>query len=83
MKLKAIRIEKFRSIRQSEIKVKSELAIVGQNSAGENPRYCVRSTLSSISTKSVSLSKREPMHFKRTQLQLLTFVSMRYLQILH
>lgn len=36
MKLKTIRIEKFRSIRQSEINVKSELAIVGQNNAGKS-----------------------------------------------
>ncbi|MBU1691599.1 MAG: AAA family ATPase [Gammaproteobacteria bacterium] len=36
MKLKTIRIEKFRAIRSSEIRVNSELALVGQNSAGKS-----------------------------------------------
>jgi predicted ATP-dependent endonuclease of OLD family len=34
MKLTSIRIEKFRAIRESDILVSSELALVGQNSAG-------------------------------------------------
>lgn len=36
MKLKSIRIEKFRAIRESDILVSSELALVGQNSAGKS-----------------------------------------------
>ncbi|HCF4361064.1 AAA family ATPase [Pseudomonas aeruginosa] len=36
MKLKKIYIEKFRAIRYSEIKVSSELALVGQNSSGKS-----------------------------------------------
>lgn len=36
MKLKTILIEKFRAIRASEIRVGSELALVGQNSAGKS-----------------------------------------------
>jgi putative ATP-dependent endonuclease of OLD family len=36
MKLKTIRIAKFRAIRSSEIQVHSELALVGQNSAGKS-----------------------------------------------
>jgi predicted ATP-dependent endonuclease of OLD family len=36
MKLKRIKIEKFRGIRLSEINVGNELAIVGQNSAGKS-----------------------------------------------
>lgn len=36
MKLKTIRIQKFRAIRSSEIHVGSELALVGQNSAGKS-----------------------------------------------
>lgn len=36
MKLTSIAIEKFRSIRRSEMRVGSELALVGQNSAGKS-----------------------------------------------
>lgn len=36
MKLKTITIEKFRAIRSSKIRVGSELALVGQNSAGKS-----------------------------------------------
>lgn len=36
MKLASIRIEKFRAIRDSSIRVDSELALVGQNSAGKS-----------------------------------------------
>lgn len=36
MKLKTIRIAKFRAIRSSEIQVHSELALIGQNSAGKS-----------------------------------------------
>lgn len=36
MKLESIRIEKFRAIRESDIRVGSELALIGQNSAGKS-----------------------------------------------
>lgn len=57
MKLKTIRIEKFRSIRQSEINVKSELAIVGQNSAGKSSILRALNTFFNFEEERESLEK--------------------------